>query len=107
MSFFIWHLTHDHWKTPWTFILVSPHVRDMRVAKAARVVEHLTDSTLCIAHGIFLLLHRRFDCDDSPALLRRPEARLQYRSQRFLGSRLGCELELAYLVYERYSEKLL
>lgn len=22
MSFFMWHLTHDHWQTPWTFILV-------------------------------------------------------------------------------------
>lgn len=22
MSFFIWHLTHDHWHTPWTFIVV-------------------------------------------------------------------------------------
>lgn len=26
MSFFMWHLTHDHWKTPWTFILVN-HIR--------------------------------------------------------------------------------
>lgn len=24
MSFFMWHLTHDHWQTPWTFILVCP-----------------------------------------------------------------------------------
>ena len=23
MSFFMYHLTHDHWKTPWTFILVN------------------------------------------------------------------------------------
>jgi hypothetical protein len=23
MSFFMYHLTHDHWKTPWTFILVT------------------------------------------------------------------------------------
>ncbi len=23
MSFFIWHLTHDHWSTPWTFIWVG------------------------------------------------------------------------------------
>jgi hypothetical protein len=22
MSFFMWHLTHDHWQTPWTFVLV-------------------------------------------------------------------------------------
>ncbi|KAF2396960.1 hypothetical protein EJ06DRAFT_499539 [Trichodelitschia bisporula] len=22
MSFFIWHLTHDHWPTPWTFIVL-------------------------------------------------------------------------------------
>jgi len=24
MAFFIWHLTHDHWSTPWTFIWVRP-----------------------------------------------------------------------------------
>ncbi|KAK4540749.1 hypothetical protein LTR36_008964 [Oleoguttula mirabilis] len=23
MSFFIWHLTHDHWSTPWTFIWLT------------------------------------------------------------------------------------
>ena len=22
MCFFVWHLTHDHWNTPWTFIWV-------------------------------------------------------------------------------------
>ncbi|GAB7329221.1 hypothetical protein MBLNU13_g01035t1 [Cladosporium sp. NU13] len=22
MSFFMWHLTHDHWQTPWTFVLL-------------------------------------------------------------------------------------
>lgn len=23
MSYFIWHLTHDHWSTPWTFLLLT------------------------------------------------------------------------------------
>lgn len=23
MLFFIYHLTHDHWATPWTFVVVS------------------------------------------------------------------------------------
>ncbi|EME49564.1 hypothetical protein DOTSEDRAFT_49802 [Dothistroma septosporum NZE10] len=23
MSYFIWHLTHDHWQTPWTFVLLT------------------------------------------------------------------------------------
>jgi hypothetical protein len=31
MSFFMYHLTHDHWKTPWTFILVTL-IREKKMA---------------------------------------------------------------------------
>ena len=30
MSFFIWHLTHDKWSTPWTFIWVRLKPSRMR-----------------------------------------------------------------------------
>jgi hypothetical protein len=30
MSFFMYHLTHDHWRTPWTFVLVSDCADRMR-----------------------------------------------------------------------------
>lgn len=30
MSFFMWHLTHDHWQTPWTFVLVILALTDTK-----------------------------------------------------------------------------
>jgi hypothetical protein len=42
MSFFMYHLTHDHWKTPWTFILVNPvHKKKIHSYQFALLTVHV------------------------------------------------------------------
>ncbi len=37
MFYFIYHLTHDHWSTPWTFLLVSLRISELGCSHIVRV----------------------------------------------------------------------
>ncbi|KAK5154642.1 hypothetical protein BJ546DRAFT_842485 [Cryomyces antarcticus] len=40
MLYFIWHLTHDHWKTPWTFLLLTAVSLLTVLALTATIILH-------------------------------------------------------------------